>query len=205
MVKYNGFAKLYLGTKEGSDRHHYIIDYYNKNIKPLPRNYKVKYTDSWCATFVSFVLKKCGADSKKAPYECSAQKMRELAIKKGIYRRDNPKEGDIVFYCWNGTGVATHVGFVNKINGKSFTTIEGNYEDKVKERRVVKGYKAVLGYATVPQATVKATKKSNKDKVVEDVIKGKYGNGKEREEKLKAKGYNPDEIQKLVNSKLKTK
>ena len=51
-------AISFVGSNEGSSKHKYIIDTYNK-IVPLPVNYKVKYTDSWCATFVSFVAKAC--------------------------------------------------------------------------------------------------------------------------------------------------
>ena len=47
-------AKKYLGAIEGSNKHKEIIDGYNK-IKPLPQGYKVKYTDQWCATFVSYI------------------------------------------------------------------------------------------------------------------------------------------------------
>lgn len=38
--------------------------------------------------------------------------------------------------------------------------------------------------------------------VVKEVIAGKYGNGIDRINKLKSEGYNPNEIQKMVNAKL---
>ena len=47
-------ARAYMGIREGSEQHHFIIDTYNAE-KPLPRGYAVKYTDAWCATFVSFL------------------------------------------------------------------------------------------------------------------------------------------------------
>ena len=50
--KFVNEAIKYVGVKEGSAKHKYIIDTYNK-IVPLPSGYKVKYTDAWCATFVS--------------------------------------------------------------------------------------------------------------------------------------------------------
>ena len=40
-------------------------------------------------------------------------------------------------------------------------------------------------------------------KVAKDVINGKYGNGKERIDKLTKAGYNYEEVQKIVNSLLK--
>lgn len=52
--------------------------------------------------------------------------------------------------------------------------------------------------------TVKPNPKPNRnlDNVVKAVIAGKYGNGNERRNKLRSEGYNPDEIQKLVNDKI---
>lgn len=45
----------------------------------------------------------------------------------------------------------------------------------------------------------------NYNKVVEDVIAGKYGNGRERRDKLTKAGYDPDIVQKLVNIALATR
>lgn len=194
-MDYKDFSKKYVGTKEGSKRHHYIIDYYNK-ITPLPRNYKVKYTDSWCAVFVSFVLKKCNA--KTPPYECSANLMRTKAIHNKQYRRSNPKVNDIIFYCWNDTGVAQHVGIISKVGSSVLTVIEGNKDDLVGIRKINKNCKTILGYATVPQNSNNKTT-SKYTKVANEVIKGKYGNGEKRKKKLKSLGYDPDEVQKEVN------
>lgn len=53
-----------------------IIDVYNAH-RPLARGYKVKYTDAWCATFVSAVAIKCGLTSI-IPTECGCGQMIEL-------------------------------------------------------------------------------------------------------------------------------
>ena len=45
-------AQTWLGCKESDGSHKKIIDVYNSH-KPLARGYAVKYTDAWCATFVS--------------------------------------------------------------------------------------------------------------------------------------------------------
>lgn len=42
-----------------------------------------------------------------------------------------------------------------------------------------------------------------KEAVAREVIQGKWGNGEERKSKLKAAGYDPAEIQKLVNSMMR--
>lgn len=52
-----------------------------------------------------------------------------------------------------------------------------------------------------PEPT-KPAKKPVTSQVVDDVINGKYGNGKERFEKLEAEGYDSGEVQDAVNAKL---
>ena len=49
----------------------------------------------------------------------------------------------------------------------------------------------------------KPTPTKTKEQVVQDVISGKYGSGKDRHDKLTKEGFNADEIQTLVNQALK--
>lgn len=215
MTTYSQYAIKYLGTKQHTKKHKEIIDGYNK-IKPLPRGYKATYNDSWCACFVSYVLKQCNASIDI--YECSANNMVQKAIKQGVYtnKKDTPKTNDIIFFSWGNNGIANHVGFVYKIEGNYLVTIEGNKSHKVDTRRILKTSKFIKGYARIPQkSNTKLTNKvtTNKTnskvtktittKIVNDVINGKYGNGKERKEKLEKLGYNYNEVQREVNKKLK--
>ena len=50
--------------------------------------------------------------------------------------------------------------------------------------------------------TVAGGLKSN-DAVARDVLNGKYGNGEERVRRLRAAGYDPNAIQKIVNQMVK--
>ena len=52
-------AREWIGRNEADGTHKGIIDVYNGHT-PLARGYRVKYTDAWCATFVSAVAIKCG-------------------------------------------------------------------------------------------------------------------------------------------------
>lgn len=56
-------------------------------------------------------------------------------------------------------------------------------------------------YAAVQAEVNKQTKKSN-DAIAQEVIAGKWGNGTDRTNRLKAAGYDPNTIQNLVNQKL---
>ena len=49
----------------------------------------------------------------------------------------------------------------------------------------------------------KTTKKKSNTEIAKEVINGKWGNGETRKKKLKAAGYDPTEIQKIVNKLLK--
>lgn len=141
-MKYADYASLYVGTKQGSTKHKLIVNRYNQ-IKPLPRGYKVTYTDSWCATFVSFVLVSCGC--KKDVFECSANRMREKFKKKKLLlsKDDTPKKNDVIFYDWNNDKWSDHVGIISKVTKTSYIVIEGNKDKKVGVRTILKKSKSV--------------------------------------------------------------
>lgn len=146
-------AKSWIGCKESDGTHKQIIDVYNSH-KPLARGYKVKYTDSWCATFVSAVSIKCGY-TDIIPTECSCQKMIALFQNLGAWNESDsrvPNAGDIIFYDWQDNGVgdnvgnSEHVGIVEKVSGKTITVIEGNYSDSVKSRTLTVNDRYIRGY-----------------------------------------------------------
>lgn len=146
-------AKKWFGKNEADGSHKEIIDIYNQR-KPLPRGYKVKYTDSWCATFVSAVFITLGYDYD-FPVECSCGKMIELAANKGIWREDDtyiPAIADIILYDWddngkgNNTGWADHIGIVTGVNNGKITVIEGNLNNKVGYRDIAVNGKYIRGY-----------------------------------------------------------
>ena len=156
-------AISYLGTQEGSSKHKYIIDTYNK-ITPLPQGYSVKYNDSWCATFVSFVAK-ITDNLDIVPAECSCNRQIALWKKLGRWEENDacqPKVGDIIYYSWSDsgagdcTGSSDHVGIVAFISGSNITVIEGNKNDAVSYRNIAVNGKFIRGYGK-PNFASKAT------------------------------------------------
>lgn len=146
-------AVKWLGRKESDGTHKAIIDCYN-DFEPLARGYKVKYTDSWCATFVSAVAISLGY-TDIIPTECSCQNMIELFKNAGIWVENEnrtPAPGEIIFYDWeddgNGDnkGWSDHVGIVEKVSGGKITVIEGNYSNAVKRRTLSVNEKCIRGY-----------------------------------------------------------
>lgn len=179
-------AQSWLGCKESDGSHKKIIDIYNAHV-PIARGYKVKYTDAWCATFVSAVAIKL-AYTEVIPTECSCNKMIDLFKTIGSWVEDDsytPRPGDIIFYDWNdkGTGdnigTVEHVGIVEKVDGSIITVIEGNHDgddadsiDGVERRYVQINGKYIRGYGVPRYSKETAPQTSIKNKIDEDGIWG---------------------------------
>ncbi len=126
-------ARLFIGAKQGSADHKLIVDTYNSH-QPLARGYKLKYTDAWCAGFVSAIAIMTDM-TDIIPTEVGAQEQLQKFQKLGEFTEDDayvPKVGDIVYYDWDDSGYgdnkgrADHVGIVEALGSYSFTVIEGN-------------------------------------------------------------------------------
>ena len=158
-------AKSWIGCKESDGSHKKIIDVYNSHT-PLARGYKMKYTDAWCATFVSAVSIALGY-TDIIPTECGCQKMIELFKKLGTWVENEnrtPAPGEIIFYDWedsgsgDDTGWSDHVGIVEAVDGNIITVIEGNYLNAVGRRKIAVNGKYIRGYG-VPKYDVEEVKK----------------------------------------------
>lgn len=206
-------AKAWEGCKESNGTHKRIIDLYN-SVKPLPRGYVVKYSDAWCATFVSVVGIAAGL-SKIILRECGCGAMSELYKAAGRWQENDayvPEPGDVIFYDWqdtgrgDNTGYPDHVGLVCSVSGSTIKVIEGNKNDAVEYRdlpvngRYIRGY-GLPNYASMAtSAEPKAPAKKSVVEVAKEVLAGEWGNGESRKQRLKAAGYNYAEVQVAVNA-----
>lgn len=177
----------------------------------------MKYTDAWCAAFVSAVAIRCGV-TDIIPTECGCGNMLMLfKILGELVENDNyrPSSGDVVFYDWQDSGIGDdngwpdHVGIVEKVNGNTITVIEGNKSNAVGRRQLQVGGKFIRAYG-VPKykedvGTVAREKpepvepKKSVEQIAKEVIQGKWGNGSERSERLHEAGYDYDAVQARVN------
>lgn len=157
-------AKAWLGCRESDGSHRKIIDLYNKH-KPLARGYAVRYTDAWCATFVSAVAIKLGLTGIM-PTECGCGEMIRLYAKIGRWmEQDNyvPEPGDIIMYDWDDTGKGDctgepeHVGIVVSVSNGEIKVIEGNKNDAVAYRTLAVNGRHIRGYC-LPDYASKAGK-----------------------------------------------
>lgn len=160
-------AQKYEGYKESDNTHRYFIDLYNQ-LSPLPRNYKVKYTDSWCAVFVSAISILCHYTDFIFP-ECSCNVMLQAYQKAGRWQEDDsyiPSAGDIIMYDWDDSkigdckGFPDHVGIIISVkNGMMLKVIEGNKSDSVSYRSLKINSPFIRGYC-LPNYALKASDSS---------------------------------------------
>lgn len=146
-------ARLWLGRKETDGSHREIIDVYNQ-IVPLPRGYRLRYDDPWCAGFVSAVAQELGLTAWIFP-ECGCGPMVELYRKAGRWMEDDaylPAPGGVIFYDWQDSGQGDnrgqpdHVGIVLQVDGERLTIIEGNCGNQVATRTIWRDGRNIRGY-----------------------------------------------------------
>lgn len=148
------------GKKESDGSHKAIIDIYNKYLATAVKfgtcNYRVQYSDPWCATATSAAFIKAGIASL-FPIECSCPRQIDLAKRMGIWiENDNtvPEPGWAVMFDWqdsgtgDNTGVSDHTGLVVSVDKGAgwFRVIEGNKEDAVGYRTMSIGGRYIRGF-----------------------------------------------------------
>lgn len=168
-------AKSWVGRKEADGTHRVIIDVYN-SIYPLPRGYRMTYTDPWCATFVSACAQVWGLTGIIFP-ECGCAPMIQLYKQHGRWMEDDayvPQPGDVIFYDWedsgrgDNTGASDHVGLVASVSGNVINIIEGNCGDMVQyTARQVDG-KYIRGYGLPDYASMADTEEAPEVVIIPD-------------------------------------
>lgn len=198
-------ARSKLGYGEANGKHKLIVDAYNRHT-PLARGYKVRYTDAWCATFISAVAIEAGYTAI-IPTECGCDAMIKLFQKMGCWVENDaytPKPADVIFYDWQDSGAgdckgsADHVGYVESVSNGVITVLEGNISDKVGRRTIKVNGRYIRGYG-VPHYDATTTKKTVAE-VAQEVIAGKWGNGDVRRAAIEKAGYSFAEVQNAVNA-----
>lgn len=159
-------AEAWLGTRENTAKHLEMLAIYNAQ-RPLPRGWKMKVTDFWCAAFVSTVSLQCGLRDIM-PTECGCPGMVRLYQEIGRWVEDDayiPSPGDVIFYDWQDSatnyaatdniGHPDHVGIVLDCDGKNMTIIEGNNANAVNKRVLAVNDRFIRGFG-IPDYASKA-------------------------------------------------
>ena len=123
-----------VGAIEGGAVHQKAVTDYNHRQSKLPRGYKLKIGDAWCAGYASAKAIQFGL-LPYFPSEVSCGQMIERAKAMDIWKEADsyePLPGDAVMYDWddNGkgdnTGGADHVGYVIGVSDGYMAVQEGN-------------------------------------------------------------------------------
>ena len=120
---------------------------YTTYCKDMGYNYRIE----WCACLVSWLAKKLGiTDIIPVDMSCNSQIKKFKTL--GVWHTDrNIQSGDIIYYDWDKSGDADHVGIVEKANNSLLTVIEGNNgnypNDKVRRREIDSESSLIYGYA----------------------------------------------------------
>lgn len=151
----------YLGAKKGDALHREIVDTYNAFLPSRNKTYtrasKMTVTYDWCAATVSAALITCGYTDIFYP-EMSCGKLITSLKALGSWVEDEsvtPEPGWLIFYDWddNGKGDDTaghdHVGMVESVTNGYITTIEGNYSNVCKRRKIAVNGRYIRGYGAL--------------------------------------------------------
>ena len=120
---------------------------YETYCKDMGYSYRIE----WCACFISWLAEKLKiTDIIPVDMSCNSQIKKFKAL--GVWHTDsNIQSGDILYYDWDKSGDADHVGIVIKNTNGILTVIEGNKGnepyDCVGKREIGCNSSLIFGYA----------------------------------------------------------
>lgn len=119
--------------------------------------YGYRYGD-WCAMFVAFCLHYADIPQSCMPYDANCGTWVDLLKATGQFRTPDeytPVPGDIIFFDYNNTAQADHVGIVSTVDTESgkLTAIEGNHTRTVDTFKYFLSESDILGYGVLPQSS----------------------------------------------------
>lgn len=106
----------------------------------------------WCACFVSWCADQAGLIQKEAVPKFSVCTDGVAWFQaKGKWQSGGsvPTPGTIIFFDWDHDGASDHVGIVERCDGTTVHTIEGNSGDAVKQNSYTVNSQSILGYGLV--------------------------------------------------------
>ena len=104
---------------------------------------------AWCACFASWCGDQAGLiESGKMPKFSLCDDGIAWFQSKGKWksRGYSPAPGTLIFFDWNGDGTSDHVGIVEKTEGSTVYTVEGNSSNAVNQRSYDINNGTIMGY-----------------------------------------------------------
>ncbi|WP_373241240.1 lysozyme family protein [Mediterraneibacter gnavus] len=106
----------------------------------------------WCACFVSWCADQSGLIQSGAVPKFSACSDGVTWFQgQGKWQAAGsiPTTGSIIFFDWDGDGTSDHVGIVDRCDGSTVYTVEGNSGDAVKQNTYAINSSSIMGYGLV--------------------------------------------------------
>ncbi|MCI9265043.1 MAG: CHAP domain-containing protein [Oscillospiraceae bacterium] len=108
----------------------------------------------WCACFVSWCANECGyIDAGAIPKFASCSEGTVWFQNQELWQGNSyePRPSDLIFFDWDDggqDGSPDHVGIVEKVEGNTIYTVEGNSGDACREKNYTIGHYEIFGYGT---------------------------------------------------------
>ncbi|WP_030172070.1 CHAP domain-containing protein [Spirillospora albida] len=147
-------AKTQLGYTEKGDGYTKFGEWYRKNVDGDNDAYFT--TAPWCDMFLAWAAEQADVTDQAGQFASTI--LHAKWFEKNDAWGTEPEPGAIVFYDWNGSGdidQIDHVGIVEKVDGKTLHTIEGN-ADGYKLMRKTRDMDTVVGFGYPSKVKVAA-------------------------------------------------
>lgn len=109
--------------------------------------------DEWCNIFVSWCAAQAGISEDIIPKMAYVPSTANWFDQKGQYKNSKanggnyiPQKGDIVLFDYNHNTTSDHIGIVEKVEGQTLYTIEGNKNNQVQRCTYDLGSKDIRAY-----------------------------------------------------------
>lgn len=109
--------------------------------------------DEWCNIFVSWCANQAGISEDIIPKMAYVPNTANWFDQKGQYKNSKafggdytPQSGDIVLFDYNHNTTSDHIGIVEKVEGQTLYTIEGNKNNQVQRCTYDLGSKDIRAY-----------------------------------------------------------
>lgn len=111
--------------------------------------------DYWCAMFVSRVMHEAGVPKNVWKKTAGTREALPFAKKNGWFRKPGeykPSPGDPIWFFFGRVSPCDHIGVVEKVEGDTVVTIEGNSNNMVKRNKYKLTDPHIVGYMDIATA-----------------------------------------------------
>lgn len=110
--------------------------------------------DAWCASFTSYVWEKAGYEVDWTNKNYVPAIWNDAKANLETADAGYAEKGDLIIFDWQGDGTPDHIGIVDKVEGSTIHTIEGNSSNQLKRNEYQMGNNDLVGVVKPPARKV---------------------------------------------------